>query len=129
MLRQRVRLHPLYGPRLRSDAQARAPFAAVPRRPATACYARRWKCSTPCLVMPKPDSDLPPVADPNAPRASFLRVFAAVFSSFLGIRKKAAGERDAVSIKPLHVILAGLLGAAILVVALLVLVRLITHPG
>jgi hypothetical protein len=73
--------------------------------------------------------DLPPVADPNAPRASFLRVFAAVFSSFLGIRKKAAGERDAVSIKPLHVILAGLLGAAILVAALFTLVRFITHPG
>jgi hypothetical protein len=79
--------------------------------------------------MPQPDSDPTPVADPNARRPSFLRVFAAVLASFLGIRKKAAGERDAMSIKPLHVILAGLLGAAILVIAVFTLVRFITRPG
>ena len=46
---------------------------------------------------------------PGPPSAGFLRVMVAVFSSFLGIRKKAAGERDMVTLKPLHVILAGLL--------------------
>jgi len=56
-------------------------------------------------------------------------VLGAVFASFLGIRKKAAGDRDAMSIKPVHVILAGLLGAAILVAVVLTLVRFVTHPG
>ena len=79
--------------------------------------------------MPQLDSDPPPAGDPRAPRASFLRVFAAVFASFLGIRKKAAGERDAVTIKPIHVILAGFLGAVILVVAVFTLVWIVTHPG
>jgi hypothetical protein len=79
--------------------------------------------------MSQPDSDPSPAGDSESPRAGFLQVFAAVFSSFLGIRKKAAGERDATSIKPVHVILAGLLGAAILVIALFTLVRVITHPG
>lgn len=66
-------------------------------------------------------------ADPRP--AGFLQVLGAVFSSFLGIRKKAAGERDMVSIKPLHVILAGLLGAAVLVATLVLLVSYITRSG
>ena len=78
--------------------------------------------------MPQLDSGPPPAGDPRAPRAPFLQVFAAVFASFLGIRKKAAGERDAVSIKPIHVILAGFLGAVILVIAVFTLVWIITHP-
>jgi Protein of unknown function (DUF2970) len=80
--------------------------------------------------MPQPDPDPPPAGDPGTPpQAGFLRVLAAVFASFLGIRKKAAGERDAMSIKPVHVILAGLLGAAILVALVLTLVRFVAHPG
>jgi Protein of unknown function (DUF2970) len=80
--------------------------------------------------MPQPDSVPPPASAPDAPpRASFIRVLAAVFASFLGIRKKVAGERDAISIKPSHVIVAGLLGAAILAAVVLSLVRFITHPG
>jgi uncharacterized membrane protein YdcZ (DUF606 family) len=78
--------------------------------------------------MPDPDPYPPPVG-PDPPRASFLRVLGAVFASFLGIRKKAAGERDAMSIKPWHFIVAGLLGAAILATAVLTLVRLITHAS
>jgi hypothetical protein len=80
--------------------------------------------------MPQRGSVPPPVSAPDEPpRAGFFRVLAAVFASFLGIRKKAAGERDATSIKPLHIIVAGLLGAAILAAAVLSLVRFITHPG
>jgi hypothetical protein len=78
--------------------------------------------------MPQPDD--PPPPDPDPPqRADFFQVLGAVFASFLGIRKKAAGERDSLSIKPQHVIVAGLLGAAILVALVLTLVRLITHAG
>jgi hypothetical protein len=80
-------------------------------------------------AVPDPDPYPPPLGEPDAPRASFLRVLGAVFASFLGIRKKAAGERDTMSIKPLHIIIAGLLGAAILAIAVLTLVRFITHAG
>ena len=64
---------------------------------------------------------------PAPPTAGFLRVLGAVFSSFLGIRKKAAGERDMVTIKPVHVIVAGVLAAALLVAALAALVLAITR--
>ena len=70
-----------------------------------------------------------PGTEPEPPPATFLQVMRAVFWSFFGIRKRAAGERDAVTIKPLHVILAGLLGAAILVAAVLTLVTFITRKG
>jgi hypothetical protein len=56
-------------------------------------------------------------------------VLGAVFSSFFGVRKKAAGERDMVTIKPVHVIVAGVLGAAILVAILVTLVSFITRKG
>ena len=80
--------------------------------------------------MTMPDPDVPPSSGggPDAPRtAGFLQVLAAVFSSFLGIRKKASGERDMVTIKPVHVIVAGLIGAAIFVGVLLALVSFITR--
>jgi hypothetical protein len=70
------------------------------------------------------------VSEPGAgspPPASFLKVLGAVFSSFFGVRKRSAGERDEVSIKPHHVIIAGLLGAAMLVAAVATLVAFITR--
>jgi len=69
----------------------------------------------------------PPDGDPGRREAGFLQVLGAVFSSFLGIRKKAAGERDMVTIKPLHVIVAGLLGAALLVAVLITVVTFVTR--
>ena len=71
----------------------------------------------------------PPDGDTGPRPAGFLQVLGAVFSSFLGIRKRAAGERDMVSIKPLHVIVAGVLGAAFLVATLVLLVSYITRKG
>ena len=53
----------------------------------------------------------------------------AVFSSFLGIRRKASGERDMVTIKPVHVIVAGVLGAAVFVALLVLLVTVITRKA
>jgi len=49
-----------------------------------------------------------------------------VFWSFLGIRKRAAHEQDAVTITPVQAIVAGIIGAAILVLSLVLLVRFIT---
>ena len=59
--------------------------------------------------------------------AGFLRVMGAVFWSFLGIRRKASGDRDVGTIKPAHVIVAGLFGAAIFVAVLVTLVHFITR--
>ena len=58
--------------------------------------------------------------------ASPFDVAKAVFWSFLGIRKRAAHERDAVTLKPHQVIIAGIIGAIIFVVSLVILVRFIT---
>ena len=67
-----------------------------------------------------PDKIPPPPRD-----ATFLEVIAAVVSSFLGIRKGKAMRRDAVALKPQHVILVGVALAAIFVVSLILIVRLI----
>jgi hypothetical protein len=65
--------------------------------------------------------------EPGGPRkAGPLDVARAVFWSFLGIRRRAAHEKDAVTIKPVQVIVAGLIGAVIFVLSLVTLVRFIT---
>ncbi len=58
-------------------------------------------------------------------KASPLQVVKAVFWSFLGIRKRRDYETDSVELKPHQVIVAGLIGAALLVVGLILLVRLV----
>lgn len=81
-------------------------------------------------IMPDPAPPRFPHDSPNVPRnAGFLQVIAAVFWSFFGIRKKASGERDMVTIKLVHVIIAGLLGAAIFVGVLIALVTFLTRKG
>jgi len=59
-------------------------------------------------------------------RATPLQVARAVFWSFFGIRKRAAYEKDAVSLTPLQVIVAGIVGAVILVLSLVTLAFFIT---
>lgn len=59
-------------------------------------------------------------------KATPLQVAKAVLSAFIGIRKRAAHEEDAVTITPLQVIVAGLIAAAIFVASLVTLVRYIT---
>jgi len=59
-------------------------------------------------------------------RATPLQVARAVFWSFFGVRKRAAYEKDAVSLTPLQVIVAGVIGAVILVLSLVTLVHFIT---
>ncbi len=60
------------------------------------------------------------------PRASFLAVAKAVFWSFFGVRKKSDYDRDSVSISPVQVIVAGLIGAVLFVLTLLMVVKLVT---
>jgi Protein of unknown function (DUF2970) len=61
--------------------------------------------------------------------ASFLQTMQAVAWSFLGIRKRAGFEQDVQKLNPKHVVIAGVLGAALFVVVLIVLVRWVVSSG
>ena len=57
--------------------------------------------------------------------ATPLQVAKAVFWSFFGIRRRAEYEKDAVSLKPVQVIVAGIIGAILLILSLVTLVHFI----
>ena len=54
---------------------------------------------------------------------SFLQTVKAVAWSFLGIRKRAGYEQDVQKLNPVHVIIAGVAGAALFVLSLMLIVR------
>ncbi|HYC42625.1 MAG TPA: DUF2970 domain-containing protein [Noviherbaspirillum sp.] len=56
-------------------------------------------------------------------KASFGATMKAVFWSFFGIRKKSDYEKDAQQLNPVHVIIAGLIGALIFIATLLLIVK------
>lgn len=56
-------------------------------------------------------------------KASFGATLKAVFWSFFGVRKRTDYEKDAQQLNPVHVIIAGLLGALIFVVTLILIVK------
>ena len=70
---------------------------------------------------------MPIMAAEQKSNASPLQVIKAVFWSFLGIRRRAEYEKDAVSLKPAQVIIAGIIGAIVLVLSLVTLVHFITR--
>ena len=51
----------------------------------------------------------------------------AVFWSFFGVRRRAEYEKDAVRLTLLQVVVAGIIGAVIFVLSLVMLVRFITR--
>ena len=59
---------------------------------------------------------------PNA-----LRLIATVLSSFVGIRKRSDHDQSMAAIKPVHVIVAGLIGAALFVLILVTVVQFIVR--
>jgi len=64
--------------------------------------------------------------------ASLLQVASAVFWSFFGVRKGRHMLQDMESIKPLHVVIVGVVAGAIFVLTLLVIVRVVIRvagPG
>jgi len=66
------------------------------------------------------------MAQSSPRKATPLQVAKAVLSAFVGIRKGAAHEEDAVTLSPAQVIVAGVIAAAIFVLSLVMLVRFIT---
>jgi hypothetical protein len=65
------------------------------------------------------------VEENKAASATLPQVIKVVFWSFLGIRRRAEYEKDAVRLKPVQVIVAGIIGAIVLVLSLITLVRFI----
>ncbi len=64
-----------------------------------------------------------------ARKGSFLGTMRAVAWSFLGIRKGKGYEQDVNQLNPVHVIIAGVVGAVIFVLALVMLVKWIVGSG
>ena len=62
-------------------------------------------------------------------KGSFLQTLQAVAWSFFGVRRSADYERDVKQLNPVHVIIAGLIGAAVFVTALALLVRWVVGSG
>ena len=57
------------------------------------------------------------------PRARFVSTLRAVLWSFFGVRRKADYEKDAAELNPVHVIITGVLAAALFVIVLLLIVN------
>jgi hypothetical protein len=56
-------------------------------------------------------------------KASFGATLKAVLWSFFGVRKRSAYEKDAQHLNPVHVIIAGILAAAVFIGVLLLIVN------
>ncbi|HZX27911.1 MAG TPA: DUF2970 domain-containing protein [Telluria sp.] len=56
-------------------------------------------------------------------KASFGATMKAVFWSFFGIRKRSDYEQDQARLNPVHVIIAGVLGAALFIAVLVTVVK------
>ena len=57
-------------------------------------------------------------------KASFGATMKAVFWSFFGIRKRKDYEADSANLNPVHVVIAGVIGAALFIGTLVMLVRI-----
>ncbi|SDC41511.1 Protein of unknown function [Cupriavidus sp. YR651] len=61
--------------------------------------------------------------DPVHRKASFMQTVRAVLWSFVGLRKGSEHETDMARLNPVHVIIAGLIAAAVFVAILIGIVR------
>jgi hypothetical protein len=62
-------------------------------------------------------------------KGSFLQTLKAVGWSFFGVRKGSDYERDLSKLNPLHVVIAGVVGAGLFITALLLLVNWVLSSG
>ena len=69
------------------------------------------------------------VPHPDRRKASLLRTLLAVFWSFFGVRKSKDLERDVSELNPLHLVVAGVVVAALFVGALIALVNWVIKSG
>jgi hypothetical protein len=73
----------------------------------------------------RPDDETPATAR----KGSLRRTVLAVVWSFLGIRRRADYAKDVAQLNPIHVVVTGVIGAALFVAALVLLVRWIVSSG
>ena len=62
-------------------------------------------------------------------KLSLLQTIKAVAWSFFGVRRGSDYQNDVSKLNPVHVIIAGLIGAALFIGALVLLVRLVVTSG
>ena len=62
-------------------------------------------------------------------KLSFAQTLRAVFWSFFGVRRASDYEKDVGQLNPVHLVIAGLLAAALFIVALLALVNWVLASG
>ena len=62
-------------------------------------------------------------------KGSFLQTMRAVAWSFFGVRKSSDYEKDVSQLNPLHVVIAGVIGAIVFIVVLLVVVNWVLSSG
>jgi Protein of unknown function (DUF2970) len=67
--------------------------------------------------------------DAVARKGSLLQTFRAVGWSFFGVRKGSEYEKDVAQLNPVHVIVAGVVAAALFVLALVLLVNWVVGSG
>lgn len=75
---------------------------------------------------PPPHHEHQPV---TARKGSLLQTMRAVAWSFLGIRRRADYASDVAKLNPIHVVVAGIVGAALFVLVLVLLVRWVIASG
>lgn len=62
-------------------------------------------------------------------KGSFLQTMKAVAWSFFGVRKSGEFEKDVSQLNPVHVVIAGVIGAILFIVVLLLLVNWVLSSG
>lgn len=82
--------------------------------------------AAPAMTQPDDESTLRAAA---ARRGSFGQTMKAVAWSFFGIRKSSEYEKDVSQLNPVHVVAAGVIGAALFVALLVLLVNWVAGGG
>ena len=62
-------------------------------------------------------------------KGSFLQTMRAVAWSFFGVRKSSDYEKDAGQLNPVHVVIAGVIGAVLFIIVLLLVVNWVLSSG
>ncbi len=66
---------------------------------------------------------------PAARKGSLLQTASAVAWSFFGVRRSTDNAQDVAKLNPVHVVIAGILGAAVFVTVLVLLVKWVVGSG
>ena len=67
--------------------------------------------------------------NPISRKGSFLQTMGAVAWSFFGVRRSADHAQDVANLNPVHLVIAGVIGAALFVVTLVLLVKWVVSSG